>query len=143
MTLKYQVKKTITKDIPSLDPKEEFEKEILEKEDTLRILSDEPALRYCREHYVNGLGTRKYKELCGINFGYDDRYKVVAYSTDKNGKVLRTWANKYDSPEGDLVSETVFFPPKLGKRSIRYYSKDGKTYLENIKESLSRGFKIS
>ena len=78
-----------------------------------------------------------------MNFGYDDRYTVVAYSVDSKGKVLRTWVNKYDSPEGDLVSETVFFPPKLGKKSIRYYSSDGKTYLENIRESLSKGLKLS
>ena len=143
MTLNYQIKERITKDIPSLDYAEKFQQEIREKENAIMILSDEPALRYCREHYVNGLGTRQFDKLCDMNFGYDDRYTVVAYSVDSKGKVLRTWANKYDSPEGDLVSETVFFPPKLGKRSIRYYSKDGKTYLENIKESLSRGFKIS
>tara|TARA_B100000427_G_C15118793_1_gene424871 strand:- start:70 stop:501 length:432 start_codon:yes stop_codon:yes gene_type:complete len=143
MTLGYQIKQTITKDIPSLDYAEKFQQEIREKENAIMILSDEPALRYCREHYTNGLGTRKFDKLCEMNFGYDDRFTVVAYSVDSKGKVLRTWANKYDSPEGDLVSETVFFPPKLGKKSIRYYSKDGKTYLENIKESLSKGFELS
>ena len=143
MTLNYQIKERITKDIPSLDSTEQFQKEIREKEHALMILSDEPALRYSREHYVNGLGTRQFDKLCDMNFGYDDRYTVVAYSVDSKGKVLRTWANKYDSPEGDLVSETVFFPPKLGKKSIRYYSSDGKTYLENIRESLSKGLKLS
>ena len=144
MTLNsYKVEKCITRDIPSLDYAKQRRLEILEKEDSIKILSDDPALRYCREHYTNGLGTRKFDKLCEMNFGYDDRFTVVAYSVDSKGKVLRTWANKYDSPEGDLVSETVFFPPKLGKKSIRYYSKDGKTYLENIKESLSKGFELS
>ena len=144
MTLKnYQIKKRITRDVEPLDYPEKFQKEIREKEHSIMILSDEPALRYSREHYTNGLGTRQFDKLCEMNFGYDDRYTVVAYSVDSKGKVLRTWANKYDSPEGDLVSETVFFPPKLGKKSIRYYSSDGKTYLENIRESLSKGLKLS
>ena len=144
MTLKnYSIKKVITRDIPSLDYAEKFQQEIREKEYAILILSDEPALRYCREHYTNGVGTRKSDKLFERNFGYDDRYTVVAYSVDRKGKVLRTWVNKYDSPEGDLVSETVLFPPKIGEKSIRYYSKDGKNHLEDIRKSLSKGLKLS
>ena len=97
------------------------------------------------EPSANGLGTRKFETLCENNFGYEDYETVVAFSVDKNYKVLRTWYNKYmeNSPEGDLVSETVFFPPKIGKESIRYYSKDGRTYLETLKESLNKGWEVS
>ena len=148
MTLRYSIKKTIRSetffDYP-LDPAEQLRKDVLASEEQIFILCDNPELRYAREHMPNGLGTRKFKKLCETNFGYDDYETVVAFSVDKNGKVLRTWYNKYmdKSPEGDLVSETVFFPPKLGKESIRYYSKDGRTYLETLKESLEKGLVIS
>tara|TARA_R100000742_G_C4189346_1_gene21929 strand:+ start:109 stop:555 length:447 start_codon:yes stop_codon:yes gene_type:complete len=148
MTLRYTIKERIKSptylDYP-LDPYEQLRKDVLESEEQILILCDNPELRYAREHMPNGLGTRKFKKLCETNFGYDDYETVVAFSVDKNGKVLRTWYNKYmdKSPEGDLVSETVFFPPKLGKESIRYYSKDGRTYLETLKESLEKGLVIS
>ena len=148
MTLRYKIKKTIRSetffDYP-LNPAEQLRKDVLESEEQIFILCDDPTLRYAREHMPNGLGTRKFEKLCETNFGYADYKTVVAFSVDKNYKVLRTWYNKYmdKSPEGDLVSETVFFPPKLGKESIRYYSKDGRTYLERLKESLSRGFELS
>ena len=147
MTLRYSIKKTIRSetffDYP-LDPAKQLRKDVLDSEEQIFILCDDPALRYAREHMPNGLGTRKLEKLCEMNFGYADYETVVAFSVDKNYKVLRTWYNKYmeDSPEGDLVSETVFFPPKLGKESIKYYSKDGRTYLETLKESLSKGFSV-
>ena len=43
----------------------------------------------------------------------------------------------------DLIFSLREVDIKFGKKSIRYYSKDGKTYLENIKESLSKGFELS
>ena len=148
MTLRYTIKETINSptylDYP-LDPTEQLRKDVLASEEQIFILCDDPALRYAREHMPNGLGTRKFEKLCETNFGYADYETVVAFSVDKNYKVLRTWYNKYmdKSPEGDLVSETVFFPPKLGKRSIKYYSKDGKTYLESLKESLTKGWEVT
>ena len=148
MTLRYTIKETIESptflDYP-LDPAEQLRKDVLASEEQIFILCDNPELRYAREHMPNGLGTRKFKKLCETNFGYADYETVVAFSVDKNYKVLRTWVNKYmdKSPEGDVVLETVFFPPKIGKESIRYHSKDGRTYLETLKESLEKGFVIS
>ena len=148
MTLRYTIKETINSptylDYP-LDPTEQLRKDVLKSEEQIFILCDNPALRYAREHMPNGLGTRKFEKLCEMNFGYADYETVVAFSVDKNYKVLRTWYNKYmdKSPEGDLVSETVFFPPKVGKESVKYYSKDGRTYLESLKEKLSEGFKVA
>ena len=147
MTLRYSIKQTIQSptflDFP-LDPYEQLRKDVLKSEEQIFILCDNPALRYAREHMPNGLGTRKFEKLCETNFGYADYETVVAFSVDKNYKVLRTWVNKYmdKSPEGDVVIETVFFPPKIGKESIRYHSKDGRTYLETLKESLSKGFSV-
>ena len=148
MTLRYKIKKTIQSETfydYQLDPYEQLRKDVLESEEQIFILCDDPALRYAREHMPNGLGTRKFETLCENNFGYEDYETVVAFSVDKNYKVLRTWYNKYmeNSPEGDLVSETVFFPPKIGKESIRYYSKDGRTYIESLKESLNKGWEVS
>ena len=148
MTLRYSIKQTIQSptflDFP-LDPYEQLRKDVLKSEEQIFILCDNPALRYAREHMPNGLGTRKFEKLCETNFGYADYESVVAFSVDKNYKVLRTWVNKYmdKSPEGDVVLETVFFPPKIGKESIRYHSKDGRTYLETLKESLEKGYVIS
>ena len=148
MTLRYKIKETIESptflDYP-LDPTEQLRKDVLASEEQIFILCDDPALRYAREHMPNGLGTRKFEKLCETNFGYADYETVVAFSVDKNYKVLRTWVNKYmdKSPEGDVVLETVFFPPKIGKESIRYHSKDGRTYLETLKESLEKGLVIS
>ena len=148
MTLRYTIKETINSptylDYP-LDPTEQLRKDVLASEEQIFILCDDPALRYAREHMPNGLGTRKFEKLCETNFGYADYETVVAFSVDKNYKVLRTWVNKYmdKSPEGDVVLETVFFPPKIGKESIRYHSKDGRTYLETLKESLEKGYVIS
>ena len=148
MTLRYTIKETINSptylDYP-LDPTEQLRKDVLASEEQIFILCDDPALRYAREHMPNGLGTRKFEKLCETNFGYADYETVVAFSVDKNYKVLRTWVNKYmdKSPEGDVVLETVFFPPKIGKESIRYHSKDGRTYLETLKESLEKGLVIS
>ena len=147
MTLRYTIKETINSptylDYP-LDPTEQLRKDVLASEEQIFILCDDPALRYAREHMPNGLGTRKFEKLCETNFGYADYETVVAFSVDKNYKVLRTWVNKYmdKSPEGDVVLETVFFPPKIGKESIRYHSKDGRTYLETLKESLEKGLVI-
>ena len=147
MTLRYSIKQTIQsptfRDFP-LAPYEQLRKDVLKSEEQIFILCDNPALRYAREHMPNGLGTRKFEKLCETNFGYADYETVVAFSVDKNYKVLRTWVNKYmdKSPEGDVVLETVFFPPKIGKESIRYHSKDGRTYLETLKESLEKGLVI-
>ena len=126
MTLRYKIKERIQSptffDYP-LDPQEQFRKDVLASEEQIFILCDNPELRYAREHMPNGLGTRKFEKLCEMNFGYADYETVVAFSVDKKYKVLRTWYNKYmdTSPEGDVVAETILFPPKLGKESITYH----------------------
>ena len=71
---------------------------------------------YCRECYVDGVGTRKLEKLIETNWGFDSRYKVVGYTKDRDGKVMRVFVNKYDDPEGDLVSERSCLQPVLGQR---------------------------
>ena len=66
-------------------------------------------LLYCRECYVDGVGTRKLEKLIETNWGFDSRYKVVGYTKDRDGKVMRVFVNKYDDPEGDLVSESILW----------------------------------
>ena len=78
-------------------------------------------LLYCRECYVDGVGNRKLEKLIETNWGFDSRYKVVGYTKDRDGKVMRVFVNKYDDPEGDLVSESILWPPVLGQRSQYYY----------------------
>ena len=53
----------------------------------------------------------------------------LRYSTDKKGRVLRTWANKYRpftsetgvevNKHGDEVTESVHWPPTIGQPSKR------------------------
>ena len=54
-----------------------------------------------------------------MNFGMEDYETVLGYTTDRNNKVIRVFANKYmdNLPEGDTVSESVHWPPQIGKPS--------------------------
>ena len=81
----YKVKDVLWREIP-----EERHRlwDVLDKEDSIHILNKDPNLKYCREHYPDGLGTRQFDKLCKINFGYDDRFDVIGYSTDKKGRFL-------------------------------------------------------
>ena len=124
----YEVKEVLWREIP-----EERHRlwDVLDREDSIYILNTNPDLKYCREHYPDGLGTRKFDKLCKTNFGYDDRFDVIGYSIDKKGKVLRTWANKYSdydyvsetglqpNKHGDQVRESVHWPPTIGQPSKR------------------------
>ena len=122
MTLRYTIKESIESptflDYP-LDPAEQLRKDVLASEEQIFILCDDPALRYAREHMPNGLGTRKFEKLCEMNFGMEDYETVLGYTTDRNNKVIRVFANKYmdNLPEGDTVSESVHWPPQIGKPS--------------------------
>ena len=125
----YKAKKVLRREIP-----EERHRlwDVLDKEDSIHILNKDPNLKYCREHYPNGLGTRQFNKLCEMNFGYDERFDVIGYSTDAKGKVLRTWANKYCdydyvsaagiecNKHGDTVTESVHWPPDIGQPSKMY-----------------------
>ena len=125
----YEVKEVLWREIP-----EERHRlwDVLDKEEYVKILNKNPNLKYCREHYPNGLGTRQFNKLCEMNFGYDERFDVIGYSTDAKGKVLRTWANKhcdYDyvsaagiecNKHGDTVTESVHWPPDIGQPSKMY-----------------------
>ena len=90
----YKVKETICREIPEREVRHRLW-DVLDKEEYVKILNKNPNLKYCREHYPNGLGTRQFDKLCEMNFGYDERFDVIGYSTDAKGKVLRTWANKH------------------------------------------------
>ena len=90
----YKIKKTICRERPEREVRHRLW-DVLDKEVSIRILNTDRNLRYCREHYPNGLGTRQFDKLCEMNFGYDETFDVIGYSTDARGKVLRTWANKY------------------------------------------------
>ena len=115
---RYEVKKFILRD---LDSPRHRKWDLLDREDKMFLFrkEDDPILKNCREHYLNGLGTRKFKNLCKINFGMDDYETVLGYTTDRNNKVIRVFVNKYmdNFPQGDTVSESVHWPPQIGKPS--------------------------
>ena len=127
----YKVKETICRERPEREVRHRLW-DVLDKEEYIKILNKNPNLKYCREHYPNGLGTRQFDKLCEMNFGYDERFDVIGYSTDARGKVLRTWANKYCeydyvssggfeiNKHGDKVTESVHWPPDIGQPSKMY-----------------------
>ena len=93
----------------------------LDREHRLILFRGKDELKYCREHYVNGVGTRNFSKLKEINFGFDSRYTVVGYTVDSKDKVLRVFVNKYRDPDGDFVSESILWPPVIGEPSKLYY----------------------
>ena len=93
----------------------------LDREHRLILFRGKDELKYCREHYVNGVGTRNFSKLKEINFGCDSYHTVVGYTVDSKGKVLRIFTNKYSKPDGDLVSESILWPPVIGEPSKLYY----------------------
>ena len=95
--------------------------DILDREHRLILFRGKDELKYCREHYVNGVGTRDFEKLKEINFGFDSRYTVVGYTVDSKNKVLRVFVNKYRDPDGDFVSESILWPPVIGEPSKLYY----------------------
>ena len=106
--------------------------DILDREDKMILFRklDDPILKYCREHYMNGLGTRDFYKLCEVNFRMEKYETVLGYTTDKNHKVLRVFVNKYmeSSPEGDHVSESILWPPEIGKPSKLLFEKERTFY---------------
>jgi hypothetical protein len=102
---------------------------ILENEREMILFCKKDELKYCREHYADGVGTRKLDKLIETNWGFDSGYKVVGYTKDYNGKVMRVFVNKYDDPEGDHVSESILWPPVLGEKSQYLFSpKNGEDF---------------
>ena len=106
------------------DSRESYYEEMRQRERYLIELTDSKELENCREHYMDGIGTRKWDKMVAMNFGMDDTDTVVAYSTDSNGKVIRVWENHYDDPKGDSVGESVCWPPKVGQQSTRWLTKE-------------------
>ena len=106
--------------------------DILDREDKMILFRklDDPILKYCREHYMNGLGTRDFYKLCEVNFRMEKYETVLGYTTDKNHKVLRVFVNKYmeSFPEGDHVSESILWPPEIGKPSKLLFEKERTFY---------------
>ena len=80
---------------------------ILDKENNLILFKDKDELKYCREYYRDGVGTRKLDKLIENNWFLGDDMEVVGFSVDGKGKVLRIFANKYDHPDGDDVCESI------------------------------------
>ena len=120
-----QMEKTLSMNFPEIKVREtrgvHKNWDILARETNLYLFKDKEELKYCRESYVDGCGTRNYYKLVEKNFGFDERWKVVGYTTDGSRKVLRVFVNKYDLPEGDDVSESILWPPVLGKQSTLKY----------------------
>ena len=135
----YKIKKTLCRERPEKEVRHRLW-DVLDKEEYIKILNKNPNLKYCREHYPNGLGTRQFDKLCEMNFGYDERFDVIGYSTDARGKVLRTWANKYCeydyvssggfeiNKHGDKVTESVHWPPDIGQPSKMYIGGEREFY---------------
>ena len=101
--------------------------DILDREEKMILFRklDDPILKYCREHYMNGLGTRDFYKLCEVNFRMESYETVLGYITDKHNKVLRVFVNKYMEtfPEGDHVSESILWPPEIGQPSKLLFEK--------------------
>ena len=106
--------------------------DILDREDRMILFRklDDPILKYCREHYMNGLGMRQFSKLCEVNFRMASYETVLGYTVDKNNKVLRVFVNKYmdSSPEGDHVCESILWPPEIGKPSKLLFEKERTFY---------------
>ena len=66
------------------DRRQEHWEQMRRSETSLYELTDSKELENCREHYMDGIGTRSYPKMVEKNFGMDDTDTVVAYSTDKN-----------------------------------------------------------
>jgi len=121
ITAKYKTKFRVSEHYYKPERHNERNWSMLEQEYEMILFYGEDELSYCRECYVGGVGTRKVDKLIETNWGFDPRYEVVGYSQDRNGKVLRVFVNKYKNPKGDLVSESILWPPVLGQRSQYYY----------------------
>jgi hypothetical protein len=106
--------------------------DMLDREEKMILFRklDDPILKNCREHYMNGLGTRDFDKLCEINFRMEKYETVLGYTTDKNNKVIRVFVNKYmdTSPEGDEVRESILWPPEIGKPSKLLRPRHNKTF---------------
>ena len=126
------MEKTLSMNLPKIQVKETRAAhrfiDILAKEVNLYLFKGKEDLKYCREVYCNGVGTRNFYKLVEQNFGFDKRYEVVGYTTDASKKVLRVFVNKYSRPDGDNVSESILWPPVIGKPSKYKYNKSRKFY---------------
>ena len=124
---RYKIKEVIQKENNRPDPYHRYW-DMLDKEEKMILFrkSNDPVLKYCREHYMNGLGTRNFYKLCELNFRMSDYETVLGYTVDKNNKVIRVFKNKYvdSSPEGDYVSESILWPPEIGKPSKFVFKKN-------------------
>jgi len=96
---------------------------ILNKEHAVTLFKDKKELKYCREYYRDGVGVRKLAKLIENNWNIGDDMEVVGYSEDCQGKVLRIFANKYDTIDGDDVSESILWESiTIGQPSKLKYS---------------------
>lgn len=99
--------------------------DILDKEETLILFKEKEDLKYCREYYRDGIGTRKIDKMIETNWGFYEDMEIVGYSVDKNGKVMRVFANRYGG-EGDDVCESILWDTiTIGKPSkLKYINKE-------------------
>ena len=103
--------------------------DILNKEERLVLFKGKEDLKYCREYYRDGIGTRKIDKMIETNWGFGIDMEVVGYSVDKNGKVMRVFANRYGG-DGDNVCESILWDSiTIGERSKLMYS--GKEFIYN------------
>ena len=98
---------------------------ILNKEHAVTLFRGKEELKYCREYYRDGVGVRNLAKLIEANWNMGDDMEVVGYSEDCQGKVLRIFANKYDTLDGDDVSESILWESiTIGQPSKLKYSNE-------------------
>mgnify|MGYP003123755151 CR=1 FL=1 len=126
------MEKTLSMNLPKIQVRETRTHhrniDILARETDLFLFKGKEDLKYCRETYRDGVGTRKFAKLVEQNFGFDERYEVLGYTTDASKKVLRVFVNKYSHPDGDDVCESILWPPVIGKPSTYKYNQSREFY---------------
>lgn len=71
-------------------------------------------LKYARQHYVN-------QRFSSSLFSDYSHRQVVGFTLNqKKTMVIRIFFNKYNSPEGDRVSESTYYPIKLNTLTMIY-----------------------
>jgi hypothetical protein len=85
-----------------------YRQQLLSEESQFINLCDDQNVKYAREEYVYKKMSKKLMSC------YSSTYTIVGYTMNNKDKVIRVFFNKFLTPEGDMVSESVHYPITLG-----------------------------
>ena len=89
-----------------------YRQQLLSEESQFINLCNDQNVKYAREDYVKMFSYKKMsKKLMSC---YSPTYTIVGYTMNNKDKVIRVFFNKFLTPEGDRVSESVHYPITLG-----------------------------